>query len=160
METIQQLENKRSKLLYEAEQLSSNIKKRKIDFDNHDVILQEITQLEKSILDYEKQLNELNTKKSLLLQKLEMPNKEIFIKEFDYAIKKNESMYNFESGYNYEIYYHDKKIYSKYSSDCLSNKILDELENKYNIKFKIDGSTWKEGSMGPYPGSYKSFRVR
>lgn len=146
METIQQFE--------------SNNKKIKKDLDNHDVILQEITQLEKNILVYDQKLNELNTKKSLLTQKLEMPNKEIFIKEFDNAINKNERMYNFESGYNYEIYYHDKRIYYKYSSDCLSNKILDEFENKYNIKFKIDGSTWKEGSMGPYPDSYKYFRVR
>lgn len=122
--------------------------------------LQEIQKLNESIKEYEGQLKELKNKKEKLTYNLEMPNKEIFIKEFKEAIKKNEEMYNFESGFDYEIYYYDKKICSHYSSDCLPKKILDDFENKYNIKIRIEGSTWREGSMGPYPGSYKSFRVR
>jgi hypothetical protein len=121
---------------------------------------QSITTIDNEISILESKINTLKNQKAEMQKLLKFPNEQLFIQEFKDAIKKNEYSYNFESNYTYDVYYFGKKVYNHNSSDCLNSKILDEFEKKYNIKFRIEGSTWREGSMGPYPGSHRDFRVR
>jgi hypothetical protein len=118
--------------------------------------------MEKSIA-YIDNNNSVLESKSLIsdMQKnQQFPNEYQFIQELEDAIKKNRQPYILESDYNYDVYYFGKLVYNTYSFNCLSSKTFDYFEKKYNIKFRIEGSTWREGSIGPYPGSEKYFRVR